>query len=169
MKKTFITVLFAALALTGFGGTTPAASDRVTVIYNQPDNFTDFKSDRMGSEDDQKYLMDIFTAHLTQHAGKLLDSGQKLEVKFIDIDLAGAFEPWRGPQMDNVRIMKEIYPPRMKFDFKLLGVDGKVISEGKRELVDLSYQSNLVMANSDPFRYDKNLLTDWMRREFGKK
>ena len=169
MKKTIITTLFAALALTGFCGTTPTDSNQVTVAYNQPDKFMDFKSDRMGSEDDQKYLMELFTAHLTQQASKLLESGQKLEVKFNDIDLAGAFEPWRGPQMDNVRIMKEIYPPRMKLEFRLLAADGKVISEGKRELVDLSYQSGMLVSNSDPYRYDKNLLTDWLRREFTKK
>ena len=42
----------------------------------------------------------------------MVPEGDKLTITFTDIDLAGDFEPWRGPQWDEVRIVKAIYPPR---------------------------------------------------------
>ena len=143
--------------------------ESVSVSYDQPEKFTDFKSGRLSSESELKGLMDLFTAHLQQQAKRWLKDGEKLEIKFTDIDLAGAYEPWHGPQFDDIRIMKDIYPPRMQLAFRLLGADGKVISEGKRELSDLAYQSNLLMPASDAYRYDKNLLTEWLRREFARR
>ena len=48
--------------------------------------------------------------------------------------------------------MKDIYPPRVKLEFRLIGADGKVVSEGKRELQDLGYLMNLAPSTSDPRR-----------------
>jgi hypothetical protein len=92
-----------------------------------------------------------------------------LEVRFTDIDLAGEYEPQRGPRFDDIRIMREIYPPRMVLEFRLLDADGKVLAQGTRHLIDMNYQSNITPFNDEPLRYDKALLTDWMRSEFRKK
>ena len=123
----------------------------------------------MDNDSDRNDLMKLFTTHLNAQAGRYLAAGQKLEVKFTDIDLAGAYEPWRGAQMSDIRFLKDIYPPRMKLEYRLLGAEGKVLKEGKAELSDLSYLSNLTLPGNDNFRYDKGLLNDWLRREFGKK
>ena len=86
-------------------------------------------------------------------------------MKFTDIDLAGEYEPQRGPQFMDVRIVKDIYPPRFDLEFKLTGADGKVISSGKRQLRDLNFMSRLVLPSSEPLRYEKDILKDWLRGE----
>ena len=101
-------------------------------------------------------------------AHQYLKEGQVLSVRFTDIDLAGGFEPWRGHQYNDIRIVKEIYPPRMDLEFKLTSAEGKIISEGKRQLRELGYLSRMVLPNNDPMRFDKQMLEDWMRREFGR-
>jgi hypothetical protein len=102
-------------------------------------------------------------ATLTKH----VPPGRRLELRFTDIDLAGDYEPWRGPDFDDIRIMKDIYPPRMKFEFRLLDAkSGAVVREGSERISDMSYlMSAGLLPNHDPLRYDKNLLTDWVRRE----
>ena len=111
--------------------------------------------------------MSEFRAHLVHQARSLLQPGQRLEVRFLDIDLAGDFEPGRmHASADHIRFLKEIYPPKVTLEFKLLGADGKVISEGKRELRELGYLHVTRLPTSDNLRYDKAVLTDWMRREF---
>jgi len=63
-------------------------------------------------------------------------------------------------------VVKDIYPPRVSLDFKLLDAEGKVISEGKRQLRDLSFQMTVALPSSDPLRYDKEMLSNWLRQEF---
>jgi hypothetical protein len=146
-----------------------APASQVEVTYVSPENFTDFKDSSMSTDKGRDYLTAAFTKHIRKIAKEVLPAGTHLEVKFTDINLAGEYEPQRGPRFDEVRIMKEIYPPRMVLDFRLLGADGKVLAEGNRHLIDMNYQSNSRAFDDDPLRYDKTLLTDWLRSEFRKK
>jgi hypothetical protein len=86
---------------------------------------------------------------------------------FTDIDLAGEFEPQRGPDFNNVRIIKDIYPPRLTFTYKLTDASGAVLKEGQEKLVDLSFQmSATVIDNNDPLHYEKSMLKDWLNNQF---
>lgn len=103
---------------------------------------------------------------LVQRADQRLLPGQGLDVHINDIKLAGAFEPWRGPDAQDIRFMKDIYPPRIELHFKLLDADGKVIREGDRKLQDLAYLQRTLPSSNDQLGYDKRLLGDWLRSEF---
>jgi len=144
------------------------APSPVEVTYVSSEKFTDFKDSDLGNDRARQYLEDIFREHLQRAAKSYLAEGQKLEVRFTDIDLAGDFEPWRGVNFHDIRIVKDLYPPRMKFDFKLTGADGQVVAEGKREISDLAYMMNLSIRRDDPYQHDKALLDDWLRKEFKK-
>jgi len=166
MKKQLSLALFAGIAALGFGSDKPPAvaeNNPVTVTYVKPEEFRDFRQDSFSRDSGQAELMTIFTDHLNSLARSQLAPGQRLEVKFLDIDLAGEFEPWRGPQFDNVRIMKDIYAPRFDLEFKLTGADGKILREGKRKLRDLFYLNRMVLDRSEPLCYEKDMLSDWIR------
>ena len=62
--------------------------------------------------------------------------------------------------------MREIYPPHIELSFKRLDAQGNVIDEGDRRLRDSGFMmgSSSVM-NSDPLRFEKRMLDDWLRRE----
>ncbi len=145
---------------------TPAESS-VTVTYVNPAQFTE---NRLYGRQDRFNRIDYLAqlkAYLIKQAQAVLKPGQRLHVDITDIRLAGAYEPWRGSQWDYVRIMRDVYPPRIDLDFKLVDQDGKVLREGKRTLRDLDYlQSNVGMAASQgaPLYYDKALLRRWLRR-----
>lgn len=153
------------LAPTRAAAATDAAS-RVTVTYADPQNFSENRA--FGTQDrytGTNYL-DALRAHLIQRATRMLAPGERLEVTITDIKLAGAYEPWRGPRMSYVRIMKDVYPPRIDLTFKLFGADGSVLRQGSRTLRNLGYlQSGLMtLGNTDPLRYDKALLDRWLGR-----
>ena len=80
--------------------------------------------------------------------------------------MAGDFEPWRGPQMTDVRIVKDIYPPKVDLEFRLTGADGKVVKEGKRQLRDLAFMMKANTAANDNLRFEKALLDEWLRADF---
>ena len=144
----------------------PAEAPRAQVTFTHPEKFTDVKEDQFGSEKGRNGILDQIRDYIVQQAKNYIPEGQMLAVDFTDIDLAGDFEPWRGPQFSDVRIVKDVYPPSMKFHFKVTDASGRVIKEGDRQLRDLAFQMNINIHRDDPLRYDKQLLEDWMRDEF---
>lgn len=174
MKSPFLLIVGFSLvaAVCSYAAEKPATENRVTVTYDAPEKFTDFTSSGFGSASDKdlKYLTELFTAHIESQAKLFLGTNERLEITFKDIDLAGRYEPERGPNMQNVRIYRDISYPRMVFAFKILGSDGLVRVEGERKLSDMNYNMKLHMPTADPeYRHDKELLTDWMRSELRKK
>lgn len=150
----------------------PAGPSRVSVTFVEPEKFTDFNTDGFGgpSEKDVKYLTEFFTDHLEEVARRVIPEGEVLEITFTDIDLAGRFEPERGPNNQNIRFYRDITYPRMAFSFRLLGADGQVVSEGERKLVDMNYNMKIRLpGGNDELRPDRDLLTDWMTSEFRKR
>jgi class 3 adenylate cyclase len=143
-------------------------ASRVTVVFANPEKFTDIRdnsSDYDNERGRERYLP-VIEEYLQQLGESRLAPGQKLTITFTDIDLAGDFEPWRGPQFNDVRIIKEIYIPRMTFSFKLTDANGQVVKEGERKLQDLSFQMRIDGFRDDPLRYEKSMLGDWLREEF---
>jgi hypothetical protein len=143
-------------------------ASRVTVVFSHPEKFTDLRDNASDSDNERgraRYLPPI-EEYLEQQGESRLAPGQKLTITFTDIDLAGDFEPWRGPQFNDVRIIKEIYIPRLTFSFKLTDANGQVIKEGERKLQDMSFQMRIDGFRDDPLRYEKGMLGDWLRDEF---
>ena len=163
-KNAILAVLLSAGALLAADADKTKAG-KVTVIFDHPENFTDVKDAYMPTDKGRDAILDQIKQCVETQGASCLGSGQTLEVKFTEIDLAGEFEPERGPQFMDVRIVKEIYAPRFDLEFKLTGADGKVISEGKRKLRDLNFMSRLTLPSSEPLRFEKDILKDWLRGE----
>ncbi|TAN04768.1 MAG: DUF3016 domain-containing protein [Rhodanobacteraceae bacterium] len=165
--------IFAALAL-WLGSIAPListaatpAQSSVSVTYVNPQQFTENRlygwQDRFNRVD---YLAQL-KAYLIKQGQAILKPGQSLHVNITDIRLAGAYEPWRGPQWSYVRIMRDIYSPRIDLNFKLIDQDGNVLREGKRVLRDPGYLSSgesLPGATGASLYYDKALLRRWLMR-----
>ena len=104
---------------------------------------------------------------IVETATSRLPEPLRLEIKVTDIDLAGDFELFRGPQFDHVRVNKSIYPPRIALEFRVVDAGDTIVKEGKRQLTDLDYQLRVVSPREDPLRYEKDMLRDWLRAEPG--
>ena len=153
------TAAFAAAPVNG-------ANALAEVNFLEPGKFTDVKDNDMGDYERTTYL-DSLRDHILQQAKYFVPAGHKLAVTFTDIDMAGDFEPWRGPRFSDIRIVKDIYPPRIELSFQLTDAAGNVVKQGKRELRDLAFLMKISMAfRDDPMRHEKGLLDDWLRSEF---
>ncbi len=139
---------------------------RANVVFFEPQKFTDVRDSYMGEADRTTYLEQL-RDHLLEQAKYYVPEGHTLNVTFTDIDMAGDFEPWLGPRWNDVRIVKDIYPPRINLAFRLTDAAGQVVKEGKRELRDLAFMMKITMAfRDDSVRHEKALLDDWLRSEF---
>jgi len=151
--------------------TSPApqvAEDAITVQYARDVWREDLRKAPSESEATLRTAEQSLTRHVRERASRALSEGQKLEVTFTHIERAGSVEPWRGPSTDNVRIVRDIYPPRIDLTFRLLAADGSTLASGKRQLRDLGFMSRTNMYVNDPLRFEKTLLDDWVRDEFRK-
>ena len=167
-RKTFSVI--SILSLLGAGTIFAADGDKsksanVTVVFDHPENFMDVKDAFPPTDKGRDAILADIRGFIVDRASSCLKEGQKLEVKFTEIDLAGDFEPQLGPGFSSVRIMKDLYAPRFDFEFKLTGADGKVLSEGKRNLRDPFYLARLVPAHDEPLCYEKDILNDWLRSD----
>lgn len=168
--KTTLSLFGAALLATaavGYSADMRSDNSRVEVLFDHPENFTDLKDSYMPTDKGRDSYMEMLKDYIQQTAGRRLPEGQKLSITFTDIDMAGDFEPWRGPSASDVRIVKGIYIPRLKFTYQITDATGAVVKEGKAEQSDLNFQMNLSTSldTSDPLRYEKRLIDDWIRSE----
>jgi len=152
-----------ACATTLFAAPPDAPVARVEVNFDHPENFTDVRDSLTGTEKGRDGYLSEFKEFLQQRAPRYLAAGQTLTISFTDIDMAGDFEPWRGPNSSDIRIVKDIYPPRLNFSYKLVDASGVVLKEGQEKLVDLSFQMSASPINSgDSLHYEKAMLNNWL-------
>jgi hypothetical protein len=164
------TALIAAVAVTAFAApsgppariqVTWAPVEQLSETGNNPPNRGWLRPDEW---------MQSLGDRLRKTADRILPAGQQLHVHIDDISLAGRFEPVNRPGQQDTRVMREVYSPWMNLHFALLAADGTTIREGAAKLADSSYLRRAVAADpNDPLRYDKRMIDDWVRTEFGPK
>jgi hypothetical protein len=138
---------------------------RIEVTFSHPEKFSDVRDGYMGSDQGRDGLLGQLKDYIVQRAQSRVPEGQKLSILVTEVDLAGDFEAWHGPQMSDVRVVKDVYPPKIDLEFKLTGPDGKVVKEGQRQLRDLAFMMKLSINRDDNLRFEKALVDDWLRDE----
>lgn len=159
-------VIAAAISPAFAADPTPPGAARVTVRMSRPEAFIDFKATCVGIDARTRGLLDDLTQFIRATGARYVPDSETLEITLTDIDMAGEFETWRGPQACNVRVMLDIYAPRIRLEFRLIDRDGKVVSSGARDLRHPLYLTRAGLLSTDPLRYEKYVLLEWFQREF---
>ncbi|MGY0505437.1 DUF3016 domain-containing protein [Luteimonas sp. e5] len=133
---------------------------RVAVSWNDPAKFREF-SCRM-VDHDAGWVEDL-ARHARTRAERSLPPEARLELHFVDIDRAGECEPIRSAE--ERRVLRDVTPPRIELDYRLVTADGHVSEQKGVRLTDLSYlQRSPVLTGNETLRHEKRLLDDWLRR-----
>jgi hypothetical protein len=164
MKTLFVIIAGFGLAAAGALRAADASKPtRAEVIFDHPEKFTDVKDDYMPTDKGRDSILEQIKAEVVREAEYLVPEGCKLTMTFTDIDLAGDFEPWRGPQWGAVRVVKSIYPPAFKFSWSVTDSTGKVIKQGREDMRVLDFEMIPTIDTHDPLHFEKTILDDWMR------
>lgn len=150
--------LIAAASIAVLFGSSPGLAG-VTVRFVNPERYTDAESSGGG----RAGTLAEFRAYIETLGSRYLAPGQTMSIDILDIDLAGQYEP-RG-RGSEVRVMRDVTPPRIKLRYTLRDRGGRARS-GEDHLSDINYR---VVGRSSigQFGYDKSLLNDWFRRVVG--
>lgn len=165
--KSLIPILTLAAAAFTAGCQTPAAYDaqqsRVTVNFENPEKFTDLKADLTGGGVGEERMQSLFKQMVVEEASGKVREGQKLTLTFTDVDLAGDYLPSASSGHD-IRVVKEIYPPRQRFKYSLTDSSGAVVKEGEAKISDNTFQFNInPIGRNEELHYDRELFRDWVR------
>lgn len=155
--------LLSALPTGAYPGTEPAAPTTQVKVDLPPTDALAYA----GAGSDRAALLADLARDLERAVRPRLPAGSTLKIALLTVDLAGRFEPWHGPQLAGVRIVRNVYSPRIELEFSLADAAGSITRQGRRRLQDpsgaLLGQPDLP---ADPLRYEKRLLRDWVDREF---
>ncbi len=135
-----------------------SAYAQAEVSFKEPDKFSDLGETGWDRDNAMKQI----EAHIKRQAERELP-GKQLKIEFTDIDLAGELEP--RVAANRVRVLRTVTIPRMEFTYSLTE-NGQVVEQGKATINDMNYQSSANRYfDSEPFRYEKKMLDDWMAKE----
>ena len=168
MKARHFLILLASLAL----HLAPLNAGEIKMEFENVDDYTDFSISGMTENKTLPLFISEMEENLKGVAKRYLEEGQTLELVFTDIDMAGDIQPWRNRHNADIRYVEAIYPPRLKFRYALKDAEGEVLAEGEESISDLSFQMSTTAAlrsSFEQFRYEFELLENWIRRSFKKR
>ena len=170
--KTKITSLIRTVALAALVAiAAPSATAKSDDMTNQPDGvvtvqfdnmkkFTDFGSQYLPTESNQRYLAKILREEIQGIAPHYIPADHHLTLRFLDINMAGEFESERGPELDGVRIVRGIYRPSFHVEYRVTDEMGNVISSGQRRISDLAFREVISFRRDEPLFYETELARD---------
>ena len=143
-------------------GLATGAQAAVDVAFEHPETYTDAGLHGDHSVREREATMRALRRTMDELGQRYLRPGQSLAVTFLDIDLAGRFEPWRAFASET-RFMRDVTWPRMTLRYAL-AENGRVIRSGEEEISDQNYLvgSNAVFSG-EPLRYEKAMLEAWFK------
>ena len=144
------------------------ANDRVNVSWADPASFSEHSCDFAPGGRDTEWVRDL-AKYTRDRAERILPAGAHLDVNFIDIDRAGECLPNMRANQD-IRVIRDMYPPRITLHYRLSG-NGVAAADADAKLTDLAFMMNPpgLPGNSDPLRYEKRMVDDWLRKLLGKR
>lgn len=147
----------------------------VTISFDKPDQFTDFKLRDHRSSKDQQRLMTEMEKFIHNSIEKTSFHGAQLNIVVTDVDMAGRFvypggnidlrSNLRNNSMDSVRVVKESDRALLDFDFEILDKNGKILKQGQEHLKSMGLQLSRysrVKYNRGNFNYIMPLFDEWL-------
>ena len=164
MKKHLALVIISAAALLATStalSTAFAAGSEVTWL--EPKKYRDIDPGEENRHGFRTRTFKEFERYFAKLAGKL-PKDQLLKIAVSDVDLAGDVRFGASRQ---IRVIQEIYIPRMTFSYQLLAADNTELAAGAVKLKDMNFMhgSQLRRRNA-PLNYEKNMLDSWFQDTF---
>ncbi|HEY8608194.1 MAG TPA: DUF3016 domain-containing protein [Noviherbaspirillum sp.] len=139
-----------------------AAGSAVSVHFENPAQYTD-ASLGAGQAAEPRVLA-IIEDHLQNLGQRCLSGDAALEVRVLDIDLAGR-QQW---SRQNLRVMRESDWPRIDIAYALRR-SGADVAAGRQQVSDMNYLwtgSAAARSDTQPMPYERAMLTRWFNARF---
>jgi len=158
----YLTMLLVSFMLTTLFVAKSNAAD-AEVTWSNPDKYRDIRSGFDNRKRFKERTFKSFEKHFVTLAEKLPD-GLLLKIDVTDVDLAGDVHFGSNSQ---IRVVKDIYFPRLKFSYELFNVDKSIVTSGDINLKDMSFMmNNNFRYRNKTLGYEKRMLDNWFSKTF---
>lgn len=159
MKKISLALLIASAL------TSPVYAGEVSITWQTPEKYTDIRPSSETREAFQervaKELGEVFV-----DLAKKLPNDVKWAITVTDVDLAGDVHPMMRGTANDIRIIKEIYWPRMSLSYRMTDGKGATIAEGQEDIKDMNFMMGMhIPSGHTSFEYEEKMLQDWFRKQ----
>lgn len=166
MRTTIAVLIAAALSFNAMAATEKAATQsRIKVSWQAPEKFTDI---RPASESKKRFQEKVIAAFDKMWAefAEDLPAGYQLDIVMTDIDLAGDVNPMYRANHVDIRVIKEIYMPRVKLNYVLTGPQQQIIASATDvKIHDMGFMSSSTIgALNREFHYEQTMLEKWFKK-----
>ena len=162
MNKTSILLISLLFPLPAMAG------GHAVVNWSNPASYKDVTASE-GSQ--ETFLNHTLTEleNVIQELAASLPDGQKLEMTITDLDLAGDVKmSGARTQHQDVRVVKDSYPARMVFHYRLLDAGGNVLKEGDEKLQSRTLSAGMRTGSGESLGMEKRMLKNWFKRAIAK-
>ena len=135
----------------------------VSITWQSPDKYSDIESTGERQSRFEQRAFDSITENLAKLADKVLTHGEQLQLTVTNLDLAGDVRPTFGASANDIRVLKDIYPPKITFSYRV-NKGQEVILSGDEELRDLNYLGGIQPRRQESFMYENQMLKQWFNK-----
>lgn len=154
-------MLIATLTLISIQSQAFSATSEVT--WTDYEKYRDIDSGDQSRKHFRERTFKEFEEYFAELAARLPE-GQVLKIDVTDVDLAG---DTNAGGIHRLRIVKDIFFPRINFSYQLVNADGSVAKEDTVVVKDMNFMmgSNLKYRNKS-LGYEKSMLNGWFLETF---
>ena len=154
-------VLLTAFLLSAISGNVIAGEFEIT--WTEPEKYTDVRSSNEGKKRFRNRIFKSFEKHFAK-LSEQLPEGQILKLDVSNVDLAGDV---RFSPMQEFRIVKDIYIPRLSFTYELLNADKTIEDSGEVDLKDMNFLTSISSHSiNNTLKYEKRMIDKWFKKTF---
>lgn len=165
LRKPLVSILAFALGSSLFGQADHHAKSRqlphpdgvVSVEFESMDDYTDFGLSMNPTPSEQQMLAKQLRSEIERIASRYLPDDRHLSLTFLDINMAGEFEPRVAPGKNDVRVVRGIYTPSFLVSYQVTTPTGEVVSKGQRRISDTAFQAIINFRRDETLFYETEL------------
>lgn len=133
------------------------------VIWSDYKNYRDIDEGNEGRKQFRERTFKEFEQHFAQLA-VTLPADHTLKITVTDVDLAGDINVGG---INRIRIVKQLYSPRMNFSYQLNDANGTTIQADEVVVKDMNFMSgNSLKYRNKTLGYEKKMLDEWFDKTF---
>lgn len=171
MNKMLISLLVIALSSLSASAQQQDSNDIVesdsvvSIKWLNQDKYTDVRPSNESKSRFKKRVFSELTEQFEKSAAKTFPEGYHLKIDMLNVDLAGDIDYFFSPSHQAVRVIKEIYSPKLTFNYQLLDGNGTVIKAGEEKVRDMGFMNSSVPLRhrNSEFSYEKRLIDKWVK------
>jgi len=139
----------------------------VRLTFELSNEFRDFKTEIGVRKPDQERLKKEMKRQLNEAVKRYLPEGHSLNIQFQDIDMAGEIFPSFSATGNDLRVVKNAYPPKLEFTYQWYDENGEKVLDGLEVLKGNNVSGLSQRATSGyrgPLAIERVLIDEWLRK-----